>query len=303
MENGFHHLLANRDLPHQALKRHQLSWPEHGLGLSLVTARRRIQHPPLGELIGVIDIDLQQKAVELGLGQRIGTLLLQRVLGRQHMERRGHIIAHPRHRDVMLLHRLQQRRLGLGAGAIDLVSHQQLGKHRPFHEPEAATAAGCFIQHLGANDVRRHQVRCELDALAVSAEDRAQRLNELGLAQARHADQERMTSGKQRHQRLLDDGVLAKNHSRRRLLGAPHGIASSLDAGNDSLISLIERGHRTEYRGVDWDGTMTFLLAPGDSRSGSRPPATPDAVMVATEWAAAVYCWPAQKCETKAVAT
>ncbi|MEI9887364.1 MAG: hypothetical protein WDN08_12835 [Rhizomicrobium sp.] len=85
------------------------------------------QHLALGLLVGIADVDLQQEAVELRLGQGIGALLLQRVLRRQHMERLGQVVALSRHRDVALLHRLQQRRLGARAGAVDLVGHQKLG--------------------------------------------------------------------------------------------------------------------------------------------------------------------------------
>ena len=43
--------------------------------------------------VGIADIDLHQEAVELRFGQRIGAFLLQRVLGRQHVERRGQVVA------------------------------------------------------------------------------------------------------------------------------------------------------------------------------------------------------------------
>ena len=96
------------------------------------------QHAPLGALVGIADVDLQQEAVELRFGQRIGAFLLERVLCRQHVERRGHIMALAGDRDVVLLHGLQQRRLGLRAGAVDLVGHQQLGEDRALDEAEVA---------------------------------------------------------------------------------------------------------------------------------------------------------------------
>jgi hypothetical protein len=34
------------------------------------------------------------------------------------------------HRDLLFFHGLQQRALGLGAGAVDFVGQQHLGKHR-----------------------------------------------------------------------------------------------------------------------------------------------------------------------------
>ena len=85
------------------------------------------QHAPLGLQVGIADIDLQQEAVELGFGQGIGAFLLQRILGRQHMEQARQVVARARHGDMLFLHRLQQRRLGARAGAVDFVRHQQAG--------------------------------------------------------------------------------------------------------------------------------------------------------------------------------
>ena len=59
----------------------------------LVDAGGGDQHLPLGFVVGIVDIDLQQEAVELRFGQRIGAFLLQRVLRRQHVERRGQVVA------------------------------------------------------------------------------------------------------------------------------------------------------------------------------------------------------------------
>ena len=119
----------------------------------------------LGRLVGIADIDLQQEAVELGFGQRIGAFLLERVLGRQHVEGRRQVVALAGDGDVLLLHRLQQRRLGARAGAVDFVGHQQLGEHRALDEAEGAAAAVALLQHFRAQDVGRHQVGRELDAL------------------------------------------------------------------------------------------------------------------------------------------
>ena len=55
------------------------------------------------------DHDLEQEAVELGLGEGIGPLHLERVLGREHEERRIEREALAGDRDLVLLHRLEQR--------------------------------------------------------------------------------------------------------------------------------------------------------------------------------------------------
>ena len=43
---------------------------------------------------------------------------------------------------LALLHRLEQRRLGLGRRAVDLVGEQEVGEHRPLAQRELAASAG-----------------------------------------------------------------------------------------------------------------------------------------------------------------
>ncbi len=86
------------------------------------------QDLPLGFAVRIVDVDLHQEAVELRFGQRIGAFLLQRVLRREHMERRRQVVPRARDRDVMLLHRLQQRGLRARRGAVDFVGHQQAAR-------------------------------------------------------------------------------------------------------------------------------------------------------------------------------
>jgi hypothetical protein len=68
-------------------------------------------------------------------------------------------------RDLALLHGLQQRGLGLGRGAVDLVGEQEVGEHRARDEAKLppSTGGGVLLEHLGAGDVGGHQVGCELD--------------------------------------------------------------------------------------------------------------------------------------------
>ena len=74
----------------------------------------------------VADAQLQQEAVDLRLGQRVGALLLDRVLRGQHQERvrQRERLAADGH--LALLHRLEQRALHLGRRAVDLVGQDDV---------------------------------------------------------------------------------------------------------------------------------------------------------------------------------
>ncbi len=70
------------------------------------------QDLPFGFEVRIIDVNFHQEAVELGFRQGIGAFLLKRVLGCQHVERFGQVVACAGDGDMLFLHGLQQRRLG-----------------------------------------------------------------------------------------------------------------------------------------------------------------------------------------------
>ena len=189
LEDRLHHRFADRQAAHQALRGDQLVGGHGRLRLALLRAGGVEHDLALGLAVGIVDVDLHQEAVELRLRQRIGAFLLDRVLGREHVEGARHVVAVAGDGDVVLLHRLQQRRLGARARAVDLVGHQQLAEDRPGDEAEAALAAGALLQHLAADDVGRHQVGGELDAARVEPEHDPHGLDQLGLGEAGQPDQ------------------------------------------------------------------------------------------------------------------
>jgi len=157
-------------------------------------AGRLDQDAAFGVEVRIGDIHFQQESVKLGFGQGIGTFLLDRVLCGQHMKGRRQVVAHAGNRDMALLHGLQQGRLGARAGAVDLVRHQELGENRALEEAERTLAGHALVHHFRTENVGRHQVRRELDALIRQAERRAHRLNEARLGEARRADQQGVTA-------------------------------------------------------------------------------------------------------------
>ena len=103
----------------------------------------------------------QQEPVELCLGQRVRALVLDRVLRREDEERPLERPRHPVRRHLPLLHRLEQRGLGLRRRAVDLVGEQQVREDRARPELEVAVA---LVPDRRAGDVRGQQVGRELDA-------------------------------------------------------------------------------------------------------------------------------------------
>jgi hypothetical protein len=160
---------------------------------------------------------MQQEAIELRLGQRIGAGLLDRILRGQHEERLRQRAGHAGMADGALGHRFEQRGLGLGRRAVELVGQQQLGEHRPLLEAEVPSpGAVVFFEQFGAQQVAGHQVGRELHAAEVEVERLAERAHQQRLAQPRHPFEQHVPAGKQRDQQLLDDLGLADDGARDR---------------------------------------------------------------------------------------
>ena len=221
---------------------------------------------PLRLAVRIIDVDLHQEAVELRFGQRIGAFLLQRVLRREHMERRRQVVARARDRDVMLLHRLQQRGLRARAGAVDLVGHQKLREHRTRQmKRKIALAARRLLQHFGAENVGGHQVGRELDAARVEPERDAHRLDQLGLGEARHADQQRVAAGEDRDQRAVDHALLAEDHGADRGAGGARVRGRRLGGAHHHVLEFLEPFARDRH-----DSLLLFFVSFGRRPVKSR---------------------------------
>ena len=191
-------------------------------------------------------------------GSGIGALLLDRVLGREHQERQRQVVGLSARRHAVLLHRLQQRRLGLGRRPVDLVGENHVGEDRPAHEAEDAPAGGAvLLEHVGAGDVRRHQVGRELDAPERQVEHVGQRLDQQRLRQAGHADEQAVAAREQRDQQVIDHRVLPDD--------------ALADLGGDRAPRLRHLAHRLEIAIGIGDGRGRRGVAGGRAtRRGAR---------------------------------
>jgi hypothetical protein len=92
---------------------------------------------------------------------------------------------------LALLHRLEQRGLGLGGRAVDLVGEHDAGKHRPGAEDELARAQRHRARHVRGQHVRRELHAPEVDPECAGGGVREQRLRGAGHAFEQHVAAER----------------------------------------------------------------------------------------------------------------
>jgi hypothetical protein len=211
---------------------------EHDLGvdhrLELRQCRRgRVlaQHRRLVARVGVADPTPQQEAVELRLGQRMRAVVLEWVLRGDHEEGPWQRVGHALHGGGALAHGLEQRRLRLRAGAVDLVCQHDVGEDRPGLEDEATRRhAAAHLGNRGAQQVARQQIARELDAAEARVDGAGDGVGERRLPHAGNVLEQQVTAGDQ------------------RLDGAPHhlGLAAqrALDVGAEPVCvagGLIER--------------------------------------------------------------
>ena len=159
---------------------------------------------------GIADDDLHHEPVDLRLGQRVGALGLDRVLGRHHEERAGHRVALAADRDLALLHDLEQRGLDLRRGAVDLVGEQEVAEHRAQLGVEVA---GRRAVDPGADEVRGDEVGRELDAPERGVEGLGEGADRERLGEAGDALEQQVAAGEQGDEHALEHRVLADDHA------------------------------------------------------------------------------------------
>ena len=156
--------------------------------------------------LGVADRQLHGEAVELRLGQRVGAVMLDRVLRGDHEKRRGQRMPDVVDRRLALGHRLQEGALRAGRGAVDLVGQEHVGEDRAGQELELARL---LVEDAEAGDVAGQQVRRTLHARELPPTAAASRLGQRRLTQARQILEEQMAPRQQAGQHLLDHVRLA----------------------------------------------------------------------------------------------
>ena len=158
---------------------------------------------------------MQQESIELRFGQRVGALLLDRVLRRHHHEQVFERIALVTHGYLALFHRLEQCRLHLGRRTVDLVRQDQVVEQRPLAKFERAFLRSVDI---GTGQIRRQQVRRELQAVEIALDALGQHFDGTGLCQARRTFDEQVSITQQRDQHPVDQMCLTDDQPARMSL-------------------------------------------------------------------------------------
>jgi hypothetical protein len=158
--------------------------------------------------------------------------------------------------DVVLLHRLQECGLGLGWRAVDLVRQEHVCENRSLHEDEAPLAGQLvLLDDLGAGDVRRHQVGCELDSLESERERPGQRADEECLREAGNADEHTVTAGENGDEKLFDDLVLSDDDAPD--LGS-HAVVSVSEPLQRGEVFMCRRSRRGDGGQRWWAPVLSF---------------------------------------------
>jgi hypothetical protein len=105
-------------------------------------------------------------------------------------------------------HRLEQSRLHLGGGAVDLVGQDEVVKDGTALKAEAPVFGAIDV---GAGQVGRQQIGRELDAVIVSLHRRRECTDCLRLGESGCALDQEMTVGQQRDQQAVDQIVLPQD--------------------------------------------------------------------------------------------
>jgi hypothetical protein len=237
------------------------------------------QHLDLAILGRIADLEAHEEAVELRLRQRERALELDRVLRREDDERRRQPARVALDGDRALLHRLEQRRLRARRRAVHLVGEHDVREQRA--RPELELAA-LLREEVDADDVGRHQVGRELDAVERRADRRGEGPRHGRLAGPRDVLEQDVPAAQQRDEHQRDGLVGADDHAAHVLADAPRRLLDGRDLGAQRPASdrflHVPLTLVTSRR--QWRPTESSRIARGGS-AGGQPTTAIDSTSIA----------------------
>ena len=157
----------------------------------------------------VAKFDLDEEAVDLGLGERESALELDGILGSEDDEGAGEESGIAFDGNLTFLHGLEEGGLGAWGGAVNLVGEQDLGEDGAGAELELA---GFLVIEVGAGDIGGEEVGGRLDAAKGTAERLGDRPGEHSLADAGDILEKDMTLAEDSNENELDGRRLADDN-------------------------------------------------------------------------------------------
>ena len=148
--------------------------------------------------VRVADRRRQREPVELALDEGVGPELGERVLRGDHEVRSWKRPRLAVHAHLVLLHGLEQRGLGPGRRAVELVHEHHVREHRSGPE---LPGSGVGREHRHTRYVGGQEVGVTLHARELGTERDRQRSGEDGLSHAGHVFDEQVTARERRHGR------------------------------------------------------------------------------------------------------
>ena len=261
-----------------------------------------VEHRELRFGVGVLELDLEEEAVELAFGEGEDALVLVRVLRRDHEERVGKLVGLAVDGDLALAHRLEQRGLGAGRRTVDLVGEEDVREDGTRHEEVLAGADDVLPVQLDGRRVRR-----ELDALEGGAEHVRDGACEERLRAAGRALEEDVSVRDGCDQKQLDSAVLADDdlrHLRLRPLAQVGEVVVLLLHHQSHCLVLSPRFPSTGPGSLDLpqSGRDGYRQLSSISLTHIRGRSGLDVVGSPAELRAEVAGWPRKSTGTKASA-
>src|SRR6185295_3767106 len=107
-----------------------------------------------------------------------------------------------------LLHRFQQCRLSFWRRPVDFISKNDIGEHGPLVKIKLPR----LIHHFTANDITRHEIRGELDALERKVKHICNGFNQQCFCKTRHSHQQTMSVTEYRGEDKFNGFALSHNY-------------------------------------------------------------------------------------------
>ena len=207
----------------------------------------------------------------MGFRQRIRRFEFQWIQRGQHDEGLVELVSLAAYGNRLLLHCLKQGGLSLRGCAVDFVSKDHIRKDWSGLKVEMLFAGLTLTDDVGAENIRRHQIRRELDSRGLQMQRIAQGLDQLRLAQSRNAFEQDVAARKDGHQDIVDNvavpddnlGDLSADALEFALKGLQVLLIQLRDHRTGIIRKSIDKGNLSLGRSIGPPGQEGWREAPG----------------------------------------